>query len=283
MDAEWEIIYGKLDAIVKSGAQIILSRMAIGDLATQYFADRDIFCAGRVPLADLKRVTAACGGQIQTSLANLNNDVLGTCGLFEERQVGNERYNFFTLCPDAHSATIILRGGAQQFIEETHRSLWDALMIVKRCMEHSEVVGGGGAIEMELSRFLRDASKQIHDKSQLIMSGFARALEVIPRQLAHNAGLDATDIVTHLRAEHAKGKTWSGVNIEQGGTLDCMEQFVWEPALNKKSAIAAATDAACTILSIDETIKNAKAGDAGNTDRAPPPGGLKQGRLPSIR
>ena len=135
---------------------MILSRLPIGDLATQYFADRHLFCAGRVPESDLKRVSAATGAVIQTSLGDLKNpDILGTCGLFEEKQVGSERFNFFTQCDNCKSATIILRGGAQQFIEETHRSLWDALMIVKRCIQHSEVVAGGGAIEMELSRFLR--------------------------------------------------------------------------------------------------------------------------------
>ncbi|ETO18279.1 hypothetical protein RFI_18998 [Reticulomyxa filosa] len=267
----------KLDVIVKSGAKVVLSRMAIGDLATQYFADRNIFCAGRVSMADLKRVSAACGGAVQTSLGDLSKDVLGTCGLFEERQVGNERYNYFTECEHAKSATIILRGGAEQFIEETHRSLWDALMVVKRCdphnnnnnncffatlqmlafkcVQHSQIVGGAGAIEMELSRYLRDVSKQVKDKSQLIMASYAKALEVIPRQLAQNAGLDATDIVNNLRYLHAHGNRWAGVNIENGGTVDAVQSFIWEPVLNKKTALAAATEAACTILGIDETIK----------------------------
>jgi len=173
---------------------------------------------------------------------------------------------FFTRCENAKTATIILRGGAEQFIEETHRSLWDALMIVKRCIQHHEVVGGGGAIEMELSRYLRDVSKQIKDKTQLIMSAYARALEVIPRQLAHNAGFDSTDIVTKLRHRHANNERWYGVDIENGGVCDTLETFVWEPALNKRSCISAATEAACTILSIDETIKNAKASDVASQE-----------------
>jgi len=210
-------------------------------------------------MEDLKRVAAACGGAIQTSLGDLSSEVVGVCGLFEERQVGNERYNYFTECEHARSATIILRGGADQFIEETHRSLWDALMVVKRCVQHSEIVGGAGAIEMELSRYLRDVSNQVKDKSQLIMASYAKALEVIPRQLAQNAGLDATDIVNNLRYLHANGNRWAGVNIENGGTLDAVQSFIWEPLINKKTALSAATEAACTILAIDETIKNAKA------------------------
>merc|ERR1719499_1379122 len=256
VDAEWQIIYDKLDKVVKSGAQVVLSELPIGDLATQYFADRDIFCAGRVPKQTMKRVSAATGGVVQTSINDLTESVLGTCGLFEERQVGSERYNFFTKCKSAKTATIILRGGAEQFFEETERSLHDAIMIVKRCIQHKQVVAGGGAVEMELSRYLRQYSRQIRDKSQIIMGAFGKAFEVIPRQLSTNAGFDATDIVNELRFKHARNNRNAGVDIENERTFDTIENFVWEPALSKKSAIAAACEAACTILSVDETIRN---------------------------
>jgi len=256
VDAEWKIIYDKLDKIVASGAKVILSQLPIGDLATQYFADRDLFCAGRVPQMTMKRVAAATGAQIQTSINDLTEDVLGTCGLFEERQVGSDRYNFFTECESSKTATMILRGGAEQFIEETERSLHDAIMIVKRCIQHKQVVAGGGAVEMELSRFVRQYSRQIRDKSQIIMGAFGKAFEVIPRQLATNAGFDATDIVNELRFKHARGNKNFGVDIENERTYDTIENFVWEPALSKRSSIAAACEAACTILSVDETIRN---------------------------
>ena len=103
--------------------------------------------------------------------------------------MGGERYNLFTGCPDARTATVLLRGGAEQFIAETERSLHDAIMIVKRTLQHQSIVGGGGAIEMELSRYLRHVSKSIKDKTQLIVAAYAKALEVIPRQLAENAGM----------------------------------------------------------------------------------------------
>jgi len=285
IDAEWNIIYKKLDQITESGAKVILSKLAIGDLATQYFADRNIFCAGRVPQSALKRVCNATGSVIQTSLGDLNDTILGQCGKFEEKQIGNDRYNFFTECTELKTATIILRGGAEQFIEETHRSLWDALMIIKRCIQHTDIVGGAGAIEMELSKYLRNYSRSIKDKSQLIISSYAKALEIIPRQLSHNAGLDSTDILNKLRYQHAKNNIWCGVNIENDadndGTIDSIKAFIWEPSLNKKSAIAAATEATCTILSIDETIKNAKAQDAANNAKAPIPGAMPSG-MPSI-
>lgn len=262
VDAEWSIIYDKLDKIAKSGAKIVLSRLPIGDLATQYFADRDIFCAGRVAADDMERVLKATGGAIQTSLNDISDDVLGHCGSFQERQVGADRYNLFTECPEAKTATFVLRGGAEQFIAESERSLHDAIMIVRRALTHKTIVGGGGAIEMALSKHLREYSRTIKDKQQLIVAAYAKALEIIPRQVSENAGFDSTDIVNQLRAAHARNNNWAGVDIENEGVCDTVEAFVWEPALVKQNAIAAATEAACLILSIDETVKNPQAQQA---------------------
>ena len=150
VDAEWEIIYRKLEAIEKTGAKVVLSKLPIGDLATQWFADRDIFCAGRVPADDLTRVVQAVGGSIQSTCSDIKREHLGTCGYFEERQIGGERYNLFTECPKAKTCTLILRGGAEQFIEEVERSLHDAIMVVKRAVKNGDIVAGGGAIEVRV-------------------------------------------------------------------------------------------------------------------------------------
>ena len=256
MDAEWDIIYDKLDKIAKSGANVVLSKLAIGDLATQYFADRDIFCAGRVPEEDINRVYKATGAQVQSTVHNLIPSVLGHCAEFEERQVGDERYNIFTGCPTSKTATIVLRGGAEQFIAEAERSLHDAIMIVRRTLQNNVVVPGGGAIDMELSRLLRQHAKTIHGKAQFFVTAYARALEVIPRQLSQNAGFDATEMLNKLRHAHAKGDKNAGIDIEHEGICNTWDKFVWEPALVKRNAITAATEAACLILSIDETVKN---------------------------
>lgn len=91
VDAEWQILYNKLDKIHKSGANVVLSKLPIGDVATQYFADRDMFCAGRVVEEDLKRTMKACGGAILTTVHDIKESNLGKCELFEEKQIGNER------------------------------------------------------------------------------------------------------------------------------------------------------------------------------------------------
>lgn len=256
VDAEWQIILDKLEAIEKTGANIVLSKLPIGDLATQFFADRNIFCAGRVAADDMDRVIQATGGSVQSTTSDIQPEHLGTCDKFEESQVGSERYNFFSGCPQAKSCTLILRGGAEQVIAEVERSLHDAIMIVKRAVQNSSVVAGGGAIEMEISKYLRDYSRTIAGKQQLIVGAFAKALEVIPRQLCQNAGFDGTDLLNKLRAVHAKGETWYGVDFESESIGDNMEKYVWEPAINKINALESATEAAVLILSVDETIKN---------------------------
>lgn len=285
VDAEWSIIYSKLEALEKTGAQVVLSKLPIGDLATQFFADRGIFCAGRVPGDDMERVLQATGASLQATCSDILPSHLGTCKKFEERQVGSERYNLFTGTPGAKTCTLILRGGSEQFIAEVERSLHDAIMVVKRTVKSSSVVAGGGACEMELSRHLREYSKTIAGKQQLIIGGFARALEVIPRQLCDNAGFDGTDILNKLRMEHAQGNTWAGVDFESESTADNMEKFVWEPALVKINAIQSATEAACIILSVDETITNEQSAprQAGGIPGAGAPGAPQRGGMPMPR
>ncbi|KAK0750156.1 chaperonin Cpn60/TCP-1 family [Schizothecium vesticola] len=257
VDAEWQIIFKKLEAIHATGAKVVLSKLPIGDLATQYFADRDVFCAGRVSSDDMERVVQATGATIQSTCSDIQAEHLGTCGTFDERQIGGERFNFFEDCPEAKTCTLVLRGGAEQFIAEVERSLHDAIMIVKRAIKNRTIVGGGGACEMEISAYLhRFADRDVPHKQQAVIKSFAKALEVIPRQLCDNAGFDATDILNRLRVEHRRGKVWAGVDFQNEGVTDMMESFVWEPALVKINALSAATEAACLILGVDETIRN---------------------------
>lgn len=273
VDAEWKIIFDKLEAIYKTGAQIVLSKLPIGDLATQYFADRNIFCAGRVTADDMERVVSAVGGSVQSTCTDIKPEYLGTCEKFEERQIGGERFNLFSGCPKAKTCTLVLRGGADQFIEEVERSMHDAIMIVKRAVKNNSVVAGGGAIEMELSKYLRDYSRTIAGKQQLVIAAFAKALEVIPRQLCDNAGFDATDLLNRLRMRHGRGEMWAGIDFQNEDISNNMEKFVWEPALVKINAIQSAAEAACLILSVDETVKNEESQPQG-----PGAGGRGRGR-----
>ena len=269
VDAEWKIIMKKLNNIINTGCQVVLSKLPIGDIATQYFADKCIFCAGRVPQEDITRVSKATGALLLQTCNDIPEKALGTCGVFEEKQVGAERFNIFSGCPNAKTATIVLRGGAEQFIAEAERSINDAVMIVRRATKTNSIVPGGGAIEMELSKYVRKEGMEIKGKEQLVVLGFARALEVIPRTLAQNSGFDAVEIVNKLRQKHdlsKDGKSF-GVNCFEGGIIDTYIHFVWEPTLLKENILNAATEACCSVISVDQTVKNPKSEQAIQDER----------------
>ena len=154
--------------------------------------------------------------------------------------------------------TIVIRGGAAQYIEEAARSLNDAIMIVMRAIKTHAVVAGGGAIEMELSRHLREHVRSIRGKQQMVVSAFAKALEIIPRQLSDNSGMDSTDVLNKLRQLHVQSddNLWMGVNVLENNVDNMMEKFVWEPEIVRLNVLTAACEAAFTILSVDQTIRN---------------------------
>lgn len=274
VDAEWEIIMDKLNKIVDSKCNIVLSKLPIGDLATQFFADRGIFCAGRVSSDDLERIIKAVGGSILTSVNEINTEKdLGTCAKFEELQIGSERFNIFSGCPYTKTCTLILRGGSIKIIDEIERSLHDAIMIVKRALKNKQIVAGGGAIEMELSKYLRDYSHQIKGKKQLIIQSYAKALEIIPRQLCENAGLDGIELLNKLRNFHANGDFYYGLDLDSDSVANNLEKFVWEPSVVKINALQSATEAAVLVLSVDETIQNEESDQGGAPGGGPVPRG----------
>ena len=163
-----------------------------------------------------------------------------------------------------HPSTLVLRGGSKQMLDESERSIHDAIMIVERLRKNPRVIGGGGSIEMELSRFLYEYARKITGKEQILFEAFARALEDIPLQLAINAGFDANELVNNLRKAHAINPVenmWLGVNIENEGMGNMMELCVLEPLVMKTNVLSTASEAACIIMSVDETIQNRSSED----------------------
>lgn len=251
VDAEWKLIKDRLDQIIDTGANVVLSCLPIGDYATQYFARKNIFCAGRVAKEDLFRVIHSCGGKIYNSTHFFKE--IGECDFFEECQVGKLRYNFFR-GGSKKSFTLLLRGPGNDILNEVERSVHDAVMVVKKTIQHKQVVTGGGSTEMELSRLLRNIAISSKDKRALmIFMNLSRAFEVIPFQLAKNFGLDAMEVIQKLRYDHQRENIHEGVSIIKG-TANMLEDGVVEPLLVKKSMIKAAISAVTTLLMVDTTI-----------------------------
>ena len=249
IDSEWSIMYEKLDKISKLGANVVFSKKSIGDLATQYFSERGIVCGGRVINDDLSRISKGTGARIVTSCHNLIPDYCGKCRILEEKQIGNERFIVLAGCP-TDTITVALRGGNMKLLNETKRCLNDGIMVMKRVVKNRKIVGGAGAIEMKISAKIRKYSKKIGGQEQLILSKFAQSLEIVPRTLCENAGLDFLSIISCLKNKHYENDCWLGIDIEKGSVFDSIVNFIWEPVNVKINAIQAATE----VVSILSTV-----------------------------
>ncbi|KAF7684236.1 T-complex protein 1 subunit eta [Astathelohania contejeani] len=252
VNAEWSIIRTKLDQIINSGAKVVLSLLPIGDYATQYFARKGIFCAGRVSKDDLERVVKMGGGRIVNSTNHLDG-ALGYCDVFEERQCGKTRYNYFSKSSDNTPTTIILRGPGEEILNEMERSLHDALCVVRKVSQFNQVVTGGGSVDIQLSRKVRELAFASSNKKMFVFRAIAQALEVIPFQLATNFGLDAVSTMQEIRRYHEEGYKHYGVNLEKICS-DMLEDGVVEPLMVKKNMIKAAFGAVKGLIMIDSTL-----------------------------
>lgn len=250
IDAEWSLIYEKLDRISGTKIKGVFSDQAIGDLATQYFAERGILCGGRLSGDEILRISRSTGARVVSSIHDITKIVAGKCGVLEEKQIGTDRFIFILGCTNK-TTTIILRGSSKKLLDETKRCLNDGIMVVRRVLKNQAIIGGAGAIEMKIASKIRKYVMTISGKNQFILTKFAQALEIIPRTICENAGLDYLSILSSLRSIHSTSESWEGINIETGSTFDVFENYIWEPILIKTNAIQAATEAACTILSID--------------------------------
>ncbi len=245
VDAEFSIINEKLDDIISSGANVVLSKLPIGDYATQYFARHGIFCAGRV--TNLEQLVKAFGGYITNSTKYIK---LCKCDLFEERQLGKTRFNYFE-SSNNKARTLILRGPGKEALEEVGRAVNDAFRVIKTSLAHKNVVTGGGSVEMEMSKLCRELAFKADPEEVIIFKCISKAFEKIPSQLAQNFGLDSVSVVQKLRKLHITNH-FSGVSID--GVADMRDLGVYEPLEVKSNMIISAFNLADVILDIDSTL-----------------------------
>jgi len=229
----------------------------------------------RIKSSDMEKLAKATGGRVISNLDDLDLSDLGEAQLVEERKIGDDKLVFIEECKNPKAVSILIRAGLERLIDEAERALNDALSVVIDVVKTSKIVAGGGAIEAELSRRIRDFAAKVGGREQLAIEAFADSLEVIPITLAENAGLDPIDILVSLRAAHEKPDgLWKGVNVFTGKTVDMMEENVLEPLVVKEQAIKSAVEAASMILRIDDVIASAR------TPPPPPSGGGGYGGMP---
>jgi len=253
---EEKYIRGLVDKITASGANVLVCQKGIDELAQHYLSKAGVFAIRRAKKSDMEALSKATGGQIVTNMDDLSAEDLGQAARVEERKIGESDMTFITGCPEAKSVSVLLRGGTEHVVDEIRRAFDDAVGVVSVAWEDGAVLTGGGSVLAALSRDLRTYAETIGGREQMAIEAFASALEIIPRTLAENAGLDPVTTIIALRKAHADGASHAGINVYEGGVVDMQAANVLEPLRVVEQAIQSATETAIMILRIDDVISS---------------------------
>ncbi len=259
LDQETQILREMVDKIKKVGANVVICQKGIDDMAQHFLAKEGILAVRRAKESDMEKLSRATGGRIVTNLDDLKPEDLGYAELVEERKVGDDKMVFIQGCKDPRSVSILIRAGLERMVDEAERAMHDALSVIADVIQKNKVLAGGGAAEAEVAKEIRDYAAKIGGREQLAIEAFSDAIEVIPKTLAENAGLEPIDIMVELRASHEKeGGHVMGVDVFTGKVVDMYEKGVIEPLSVKEQAIKSAAEAASMILRIDDVIAASK-------------------------
>ena len=274
LDQENRMLKNMVDKIKKTGADVVFCQKGIDDMAQHFLAKEVILAARRVKQSDMEKLARATGGKVINNLEDLKAQDLGKAGLVEERKVGDDKMVFVENCKHPRSVAILIRAGLERMVDEAERAMIDALSVVSDVIEYNKIVTGGGSIESEIAKQLRDYATNVGGREQLAIEAFAESLEVVPKTLAENAGLEPIDILVGLRSAHEKpkGEVW-GVDVFSGKVVDMLSKGVIEALRVKEQAIKSAAEAAAMILRIDDVIASTKPKE----QKGGPPGGEGMG------
>jgi len=259
LDKETLMLKDMVEKIKASGAKVLFCQKGIDDMAQHFLAKEGIMAARRVKQSDMEKLARATGGKVIANLDDLKSEDLGKAGLVEERKVGEDKMTFVEKCKDPRSVAILIRAGLERMVDEAERAMNDALSVVADVIEYNKIVPGGGAIEAEVAKVLRSYATKVGGREQLAVEAFADSVEIVPKTLAENAGLEAIDILVGLRAAHEKTKGHlMGVDVFTGKIVDMTKNGVVEPLKVKEQAMKSATEVASMILRIDDVIAGSK-------------------------
>jgi len=264
-----------VENVSKLQANVIFCEKGIDDSIQYMLAKKGLFAARRVKRSDMEKLAKATGAKIVNDLTEVSESDLGFAGTVEQKKIGGEEMTFVEKCKHPKSVTILLRGGTEHVIDEIERAVIDAIGdIISVIKDGGRILAGGGSAEMELSKQLIKYSNTLSGREQMAIKSYALAMEVIPRTLAENAGIDSLDVLTNLKTKHDEkdGKNY-GLNVFSGKITDMKELNVIEPLKIKTQAISGATEAAMMILRIDDVIAKGQEKPSG-------PNGMPQGMPP---
>jgi thermosome len=258
LNEEERMLISMVDQIEKSGANVVICQKGIDDQPQHYLAKAGIFAVRRAKKSDMEKLAKATGARIVNNIHDLTQNDLGKATIVEEKKIANDEMTYITGCRNAKAISILIRGGTEHVVDEIERNLHDALGVVGIALEDGKIITGGGSTPMELSRQLHEYAATVGGREQLAIEAYAKAIEIIPRTLAENAGIDQINILIDLRKAHKSGNKHTGVNIWTGMTTDMQKMRVIEPMRVMKQALQGATETAMMILRIDDVIASRK-------------------------
>jgi chaperonin GroEL (HSP60 family) len=259
LDQETRMLKQMVDKIKATEANVVFCQKGIDDMAQHFLAKEGILAARRVKQSDMEKLARATDGRIITNLDDLTPQDLGDAGIVEERKIGEDKMIFVEKCKDPRSVAVLIRAGIERMVDEAERAMTDALSVVSDVIENNKIVAGGGAVEVEVAKELRNYATKVGGREQLAIEAFADAIEIIPKTLAENAGLEPIDIVVELRAAHEKADGQQmGVNVFTGKIENMQEKGVVEPLVVKEQAVKSAAESASMVLRIDDVIASTK-------------------------
>jgi len=260
LDQEEKMLKNMVDKIINSGANVVVCQKGIDDMAQHYMSKAGILAVRRVKKSDMEKLSRASGGVVVTNIDEISESDLGHAGIAEEKKTDGDSMLFITGCKNPKAVSIVIRGGTEHVVDSLERALEDALRVVGVTIEDEKLVAGGGSPEVELSLRLSEYAATLKGREQLAVNKFAEAIEVIPRTLAENAGLDPIDMMVELKSQHEKGNKNAGLDVYTGDVIDMMDKGVVEPLRVKTQAINSATESAVMILRIDDVIASTGGG-----------------------
>jgi thermosome len=271
LDEEEGMLKKMVEKVKKSGANVLVCQKGIDDIAQHFLAKEGIYSVRRAKKSDMDKLAKATGANVVANLDGLTSIDLGYAGNVEEQKIGDDKMTFITDCKNPKAVSIMIRGTTEHVIDELERGIHDALSVVKVALEDGKMTAGGGSAATAIAMALRDYATTIGGREQMAIEAFANAMEVIPKTLSENAGLDPIDMMLEIRNAHKKGQKYAGINVFTGKVDDMLKNNVIEPLRVSMQEIEASSEAATMILRIDDVIAS-KGGGAGGPQM--PPGGM---------
>ena len=254
-EAEKDKMRVKCTKIIDHGINCFINRQLIYNFPEQIFTDAGVVSIEHADFDGIERLAAVTGGEIASTFDRPDLVTLGEAALVDEIMVGEDRLIRFSGCKSGTACSVILRGASSHLLDEAERSLHDALCVLTETVKETRVCCGGGCMEMAMACAIDAQVASTEGKESLALEAFARALRQLPTIIADNGGFDSSELVTRLRAAHAKGDKHAGLDMNNGEVGDMWALGVRESYKSKLQVLVSAAEAAEMILRVDDIIK----------------------------